>query len=155
MKGQTIPVAFMSKTLAPSQARTWYTRKEAYAIVAALKKWAGWIWLQTVLVLNDHKTLQSCVKETMRPPCGTPSRRARWHRKLSRFSITVVHVPGKDYLAADALSRWAYPASQSLNDISLHGTKEDDDKMKRIIEEEKREEKACLVIRAKTPKVRL
>jgi hypothetical protein len=41
LKGQTIPVAFMSRKLAPSQARTCDTRdKEAYAIVAALEKWA-------------------------------------------------------------------------------------------------------------------
>ena len=150
LKGQTIPVAFMSRKLAPSQARTWDTRdKEAYAIVAALEKWAGWIGLQPVLVLTDHKTLQSWVKETLSPPGGTPGRRARWHQKLSRFNLTVVHVPGKDNVAADALSRWAYPASQSFNDISWHGSKEDDEEMKRIIEEEKREEKACLVIRAK------
>ncbi len=50
----------------PSQARTWDTRdKEAYAIVAALKKWAGCIVLQPVLVLTDHKTLQSWVIETL------------------------------------------------------------------------------------------
>ncbi len=66
----------------------------------------------------------------------------------------MVHVPGKDNVAADALSRWAYPASQSFNDISWHGSKKDDDEMKRIIEKEKREEKACLVIRVKTAKVR-
>ncbi len=123
--------------------------KEAYAIVAALEKWAGWLRLQPVLVLTDHKTLQSWVKETLSHPGGTPGRQAKWHQKLSQFNITVVHVPGKDNVAADALSRWAYPASQSFNDISWHGSKEDDDKMKRIIEEEKREEKACLVIREK------
>jgi hypothetical protein len=35
------------------------------------------------------------------------------------------------------LSRWAYPASQSFNDISWHESKENDEEMKRIIEEEK------------------
>ena len=43
-RGQTIPVAFMSRKLAPSQLRAWDTSdKEAYAIVSALEKWAGWI----------------------------------------------------------------------------------------------------------------
>jgi hypothetical protein len=57
-------------------------------------------------------------------------------------------------VAADVLSRWAYPASQSFKDISWHGLKEDDEEMKRIIEEEKRGEKACLFIREKTAKNR-
>ncbi len=51
LKGQTIPVSFMSRKLAPSQARTRDTRdKEAHAIVAAPEKCAGWIGLQPVLV---------------------------------------------------------------------------------------------------------
>ncbi len=103
---------------------------------------------------RTFKIMQNWVKETLSPPGGTPGRQARWHQKLSRFNITVVHVPGKDNMAAVALSRCAYPASQSFNDISWHGSKEDDDEMKQIIEEEKHEEKACLVIRAKTAKVR-
>ncbi len=102
-KGQTVPVAFMSRKLAPSQLRTWDTRdKELYAIVSALDKWAGWICLQPVLVLTDHKTLQSWAKETLSPPGGTPGRRARWHQKLSRFNLTVAYVPGKDNKPAEA-----------------------------------------------------
>jgi hypothetical protein len=105
LKEQTILMAFMSRKLAPSQARTWDTRdKEAYAIVAALEKCARWIGLQPVLVLTDHKTLKSWVKETLSPPGGSPSRQARWHQKLSR----------KYNVAADALSRWEYPASQNF-----------------------------------------
>ena len=141
--GQTVPVAFMSRKLAPSQIRTWDTRdKEAYAIVSALEKWAGWIGLQPVLILTDHKTLESWAKETLSPPGGTPGRRARWHQKLSRFNITVAYVPGKDNVVADALSRWAYPASQSFNDVSWHGSKDNDQAMEHIIEEEKKHEKA-------------
>ena len=154
-RGQTIPVAFMSRKLAPSQLRTWDKRdKEAYAIVSALEKWAGWIGLQHVLVLTDHKNLQSWARETLSPPGGIPGRRARWHQKLSRFDITVAYVPGKDNVVADALSRWAYPASQSFNDVSWHGSKEDDAEMDKIIEQEKQEERACLMVRMKEMEIR-
>ncbi len=107
--------------------------------MSALDKWAGWIGLQPVLVLTDHKTLQSWAKETLSHPGGTPGRRARWHQKLSIFNLTVAYVPGKDNIVADALSRWAYPASQSFNDVSWHGSQEDDDGMREILEKEKQE----------------
>ena len=37
-------------------------------------------------------------------------------------------------MVADALSRWAYPASQSFNDVSWHGSDEADKEMKDILE---------------------
>ena len=41
-KGQTVPVAFMSRKLSPSQMRTWDIRdKEAYAGMSALEKFAA------------------------------------------------------------------------------------------------------------------
>ena len=132
--------ALMSRKLAPSEIGKWDTRdKEAYAIVSALEKWAGWIGLQPVLILTDHKTLESWAKETLSPPGGTPGRRARWHQKLSRFNITVAYVPGKDNVVADALSRWAYPSSQSFNDVSSHGSDEADNEIKEILEKKQEE----------------
>ena len=42
--GRHVPVAFWSRVLAEGQRRTWTPReKEAYAIVMALRKWAGYI----------------------------------------------------------------------------------------------------------------
>ena len=59
----------------------------------------------------------------------------------------MAYVPGKDNVVGDALSRWAYPASQSFNDVSWHGSKEDDQAMGHIIEEEKKHEKAnCAMV---------
>ncbi len=98
--------------------------------MSALEKWAGKIGLQPVLILTHHKTLESWAKETLNPPGGMPGRRARWHQKLSRFTITVAYVPGKENVVADALSRWAHPASQSLNDVLWHGSEETDNEMK-------------------------
>jgi hypothetical protein len=147
MQGKTIPVAFMSRKLTPSQHRTWDIRdKEAYAVVSALQKWAGWIGLQPVLVLTDHKALESWATETLADPSGPSSRRARWHQKLSKFLLNVAYVPGKQHLPADCMSRWAYPASQSFADVSWHGSEEDDQKMHEILEEEKNSERACMVV---------
>ena len=105
-------MAIFSHKLGSGQRKTWPVEdKETYAIVMALEKWSAWIGLQPVLVLTDHRTLQSWYKRAMDTPSGMTGRRARWHEKLSRFNLTVVHVKGTDNVVADAMSRWAYPAS--------------------------------------------
>jgi hypothetical protein len=120
--------------------------KETYAIVSALEKWSGWIGLQPVLILTDHKTLESWHKRAMDTPSGMTGRRARWHEKLSRFDLTVVHIPGVDNVVADAMSRWAYPASQGYGDVSIHGSEEEDAVMEKIIAAERAQERACCVV---------
>ena len=59
------------------------------------------------------------------------------------------YIPGKENTIADILSRWAYPASQALRDISKHGSQQDKDEMDEIIREEKREEAQCLWLKVK------
>ena len=105
--GKHVPVAFWSRVLAEGQRRTWTPReKEAYAIVMALRKWAGYIALHPVTVCTDHQSLQSWHKEHVDTPSGPASRRARWHETLAKFDLTVVYIPGKDNTVADCLSRW-------------------------------------------------
>ena len=58
--GSTRPVGFYSRKLTPGQRKGWSPReKETYALVEALKKWAGCIGVQPVIVLTDHQALQS------------------------------------------------------------------------------------------------
>ena len=112
----------MSRKLTGSQ-RNWTPReKETYAVVAALQKWAGWIGFQPVLVTTDHKSLESWVKENVETPSGPRGRRARWHELLSQFNFTIQYVQGSDNVVADALSRYAYPASSAREDVSIHGS---------------------------------
>ena len=62
--GRHVPVAFWSCVLAEGQRQTWTPReREAYAIVMALRKWAGKIALHLVNVCTDHQSLQSWHKE--------------------------------------------------------------------------------------------
>ena len=57
--GNHVPVAFWSRVLAEGQRRTWTPRqKEAYAIVMALRKWAGYIALHHVTVCTDHQRFE-------------------------------------------------------------------------------------------------
>ena len=147
-----VPVAFWSGVLAEGQRRTWTPRGiEAYAIVMALRKWAGYIALNPVTVCTDHQSLQSWHKEHVDTSSGPASQRARWHETLAKFDLTVVYVSGKDNTVADCLSRWAYPASKGMTDISAHGDEAETAEAKRIIEMERLMEEEgvkCFVVMA-------
>ena len=115
-----VPVGFFSRKLAKGQLNWTPREKETYAIVSALRKWAGWIGLQPVLVTTDHKSLEDWVLEKMDTPSGPGGRRARWHETFSKFDLTVQYVAGKDNLVEDAMSRFAYPACKAFQDTSFH-----------------------------------
>ena len=127
--------------------------QETYAIIAALQKWESWIGFQPVLVLTDHKALESWAKEVLDVPSGPLGRRSRWHQILSKFGLSVGYIPGRENTLADVLSRWAYPASQAYWDVSRHGSAADRDEVHEILEQEYLEERGCLWIRLRSPPV--
>ena len=146
-----MPVGFFSRKLAGSQ-KNWTPReKETYAIVSALRKWAGWIGFQPVVVKTDHKALESWVTEHIDTPSGPRGRRARWHETLSQFNLEVQYVPGRDNVVADALSRWAYPATSAREDVSFHGTAEASSEMRKIVEQEVQEGRTVGLVMLGTP----
>ena len=127
---------FLSGKLTDSKDRTWDVRdKEAYAIVSELDKWGVWIGIQPVLVLTDNKALEHWTTEILGASAGICGRRVRWHQKLRWFNLTICYVPGEDNTVANAMSRYAYPASQ----WSRHGSADDDQAMRDIISAEKNE----------------
>ena len=117
----------------------------------ALRKWAGYIALHPVTVCTDHQSLQSLHKEHVDTPSGPASQQARWHETLAEFDLTVVYVPGKDNTVADCLTRWVYPASKGMTDVSAHGDEAETAEDKRIIEMKRLKEEEgvkCLVVMA-------
>ena len=145
-------MAFWSRVLPEGQRRTWTpSEKEAYAIVMAPKKWAGYIALHPVTVRTGHQSLQWCHKEHVDTPSGPASRRARWHETLAKFYVTVVYVPRKDNTVADCLSRWAYPARKGMTEVSAHGDDAEIVEAEKIIDMERMTEEdgvKCFVIMA-------
>ena len=137
-----MPVCFYSRKLTGSQ-KNWTAReKEAYAIIASLSKWAGWIGCSPVEDVTDHKSLEDWVKEHVETKSGLTGRRARWHEIFSQFDLTKVYKPGKDNVVADAMSRWAYPASTAKGDVSIHGTAESAQEVNDMEEEQTQWRKA-------------
>ena len=50
-------------------------------------------------------------------------------------------------MVADALSRWAYPASKAIQNCSVHGSKADAEKVQKMIQDELKEQKMVGVIK--------
>ena len=66
--GKWMPVPFFSQTSDGTQ-RNWSPREqETYAVVSALRKWAGWIGYTRVVVRTDHKAHGKLGHRT----CGYP-----------------------------------------------------------------------------------
>ena len=54
------------------------------------------------------------------------------------FDLHVSYLPGKHNTVADALSRWAYPASEGLQSTKIHGTEQDRHVVIELHQEEKK-----------------
>ena len=145
--GRPLPVAFYSRKLTGSQMNWTPRQKETYAIVAALRKWAGWIDFQPVVVKTDHRSLEHWVSEHVDTPSGPRGRRARWHETMSDFKLHVHYIPGKENEMADAMSRYAYPASSAKDDVSFHGSAENREQVKKMLEQELREGREVGLVR--------
>ena len=150
--GTHVVVAFWSRVLAPGQRQTWTPREnETEAIICALRKWAGHMKLQPIVVCTDHQSLQSWHKEHVDTPSGPAFGRARWHETLAKFDLSVVYVPEKDNTVADCMSRWMYPASKGMVEVSAHGVEEETEEAKQIIKMERLMEEEgvkCFVVMA-------
>jgi len=115
--------------------------------LAALRKWGGHIGFQPVIFTTDHCSLRHWVTENVDTPSGPRGRRARWHETLSQFDLEIVYVPGPSNVAADAMSRFAYPASSAREDVSFHGSTETRLEVKKLMEQEMRDRALVGVVR--------
>jgi hypothetical protein len=146
VEGRLVPVAFYSRKLGGSQLNWTPREKECYAIVACLRKWAGWIGFQPVVIMTDHRSLEEWTTENIDTPSGPRGRKARWHETLSQFNLEVKYVPGKENVIADAMSRFAYPATSAREDVSFHGSSLSKEEVRRMLIREKEEEKEVAII---------
>ena len=137
-----VPICFFSRKLTISQVNWSPREKEAYGIVASLVKWAGWIGTTTVTVVTDHKSLESWVREYVDTPSGPTGRRARWHELFSQFQLSIQYQPGHTNIPADAMTRYAYPASNERQDVSMHGSVTSATQVKQMAKEEEEAEKS-------------
>eukprot|EP00042_Codosiga_hollandica_P015644 m.37855 g.37855 ORF g.37855 m.37855 type:complete len:355 (-) comp45130_c0_seq7:244-1308(-) len=104
------PVVFLSKALTPAERRYTTSEKELLAIVFAIKRLRHYLYGHRFLVFTDHSALQ-----WLRAQVTPTGRLSRWCALLQEFDFEVSHVPGRDNVVADGLSRLpAVPSSGAM-----------------------------------------
>ena len=94
------PVEFYSKRLSSTEANYSATERELLGCMLALARWRPYLIGQTFTLVTDHHPL---VYLQTQPKLSR--RQARWLDELSQYEVSFVHTPGKQHVAADALSR--------------------------------------------------
>ncbi|UYV68278.1 K02A2.6-like [Cordylochernes scorpioides] len=97
------PVAYSSRTMTPTEKRYVQIEKEALAITWACERFQDFLLGKRFRIETDHKPLIPLFS-TKELSSLTP-RLQRFRMRMMRFGFEIVHIPGKELLDADALSR--------------------------------------------------
>ncbi|UYV76749.1 K02A2.6-like [Cordylochernes scorpioides] len=97
------PVAYSSRTMTPTEKRYAQIEKEALAITWACERFQDFLLGKRFPIEIDPKTLIPLFS-TKELSSLTP-RLQRFRMRMMRFGFEIVHIPGKELLDADALSR--------------------------------------------------
>ncbi|TWW58990.1 hypothetical protein D4764_06G0005200 [Takifugu flavidus] len=103
LSGEWRPVAFISRSMTEAECRHAQIEKEALALTWACERFQSYLIGMDFLIQTDHKPLISLLGS--RALDDLPPRILRFRLQLLRFTYKLEHVPGKNLITADALSR--------------------------------------------------
>ena len=101
--GDWRPVAYASRSMSDTERRYAQIKKEALAITWACEKFRTYILGLIFIIETDHKPLIPLL--STKSLDTLPPRIIRFRLRLSYYSYSIQHVPGKLLYTADALSR--------------------------------------------------
>ena len=98
------PVAYASRAMTATEQRCSKIEKEALATTWSLERFLDYLYGMQFHIETDHKPLVSLLSSKKNLDELSP-RIQRFRMRLLRYAYTISHVPGKNLVAADALSR--------------------------------------------------
>ena len=114
--GEIRPIALISRSLTDTEQRYAQLEKKALALTWARERLSNYLVGTKFLIKTDHKPLVPMLSTKRLDEL--PVRIQRFRMRMMRFQYSIVHVPGKALLTADALSRapllQTLPADQQL-----------------------------------------
>jgi transposase InsO family protein len=114
--GQLLPVAYISRSMTPTERRYAQIEKEALAFTWACERLSDYLVGLQFHIQTDHKPLVPLF--STKDLEELPVRVQRFRMRMMRFNFTISHVPGNELTIADALSR-APVSTSSVEDQSL------------------------------------
>lgn len=96
------PIAYASKLLTSTEQNYAQIEKELYAVLYGCKRFHEYLYGRNITVESDHKPLETILRK---PLALAPPRLQHMMLALQKYSITLIHKPGKEIPLADTLSR--------------------------------------------------
>ena len=101
--GELKPVAYVSRAMSPTERRYAQIEKEALAFTWACERLSDYLTGLKFHIETDHKPLVPLFSSKHLEEL--PPRVQRFRLRMMRFAFTIAHVPGKELVIADTLSR--------------------------------------------------
>ena len=95
-----VPIMFVSKKFSPTSAKWSTIEQECFGVFFTIMKLRSFLLGRKFILFTDHRNLVYLQQSTI-------PKLVRWKLRLLEFDFVVKHVPGKDNVVADALSRMA------------------------------------------------
>lgn len=108
--GLEAPVAYFSGTLSSAERNYGQIDKEAFVLVARVKRFHDYLYGRAFTLVTDHKPLLGILAGDRPSPTILLPSMTRWVVFLSAYQYTLVHQPGKVMEHADTLSCCPLPS---------------------------------------------
>src|SRR5437763_1339419 len=112
------PVAYTSRKMNPAEWNYPAHDKELLTIMHALAKWRVYLHGRPFTIYSDHATLTHLKNQP-----NLNAKQVRWLGKMQDFDFKIVHIPGKQNIVTDALSRQANSPQRDYCNPYLHPPK--------------------------------